>query len=276
MAAGGGEPRTGTRRIDTSRPHSARMYDYYLGGKTHYEVDAQAAEAVIAAMPVARRAARANRDFMIRATRWLTAEAGVRQFLDIGSGIPTEPNLHQVAQAVAPECRVVYSDNDPIVLQYAQALLHSTPEGRTAYVQGDVLEPSTVLGAAELRGTLDLDEPVALTVNALFHFVSDARDPYGIVRELLGVLPRGSYLVLSHATSDFTGQEQEKDAENVKETYAKGGSPLSPRNRAEVERFFEGLEMVEPGVVPPQRWRPEAGLPDSASIPYYAGVARKP
>ncbi|CAL9615926.1 SAM-dependent methyltransferase [Streptomyces albus] len=265
--------------IDTTKPHSARMYDYYLGGKTHYEADVEAAEAVIATVPFAGAMARANRDFMIRATRWLVAEAGVRQFLDIGSGIPTAPNLHQIAQAEAPEARVVYTDNDPIVLQYAQALLHSTPEGRTAYLQADAAKPETILDSDELRSTIDLAEPVALSVNALFHFVPDEWGPYEILGGLLDRLPSGSYLCLSHATSQIDDPELAALGREVEEIYAKGGTSLRLRDRSEVARFFDGLELVEPGIVMAHEWRPEPGAETElkeGQPSMLAGLARKP
>ncbi|MBO8194380.1 SAM-dependent methyltransferase [Streptomyces oryzae] len=265
--------------IDTTKPHSARMYDYYLGGKTHYEVDVQAAEAVVATVPFAGAMARANRDFMIRATRWLALEAGVRQFLDIGSGIPTEPNLHQVAQSVAPEARVVYTDNDPIVLQYAQALLHSTSEGRTAYLQADAAKPQTIVESDELRATLDLSRPVALSVNALFHFVPDDWRPYEILSGLLDQLPSGSYLCLSHATTDVGDPALEALGREVEEIYAQGGTTLRLRNRTEISRFFDGLELVEPGIVMAHKWRPDPGQPtelEEGQPSMFAGLARKP
>ncbi|MFE9390813.1 SAM-dependent methyltransferase [Streptomyces sp. NPDC006784] len=265
--------------IDTTKPHSARMYDYYLGGKTHYEVDVQAAEAVIATVPFAGAMARANRDFMIRATRWLASEAGVRQFLDIGSGIPTEPNLHQVAQSVAPEARVVYTDSDPIVLQYAQALLHSTPEGRTTYLQADAAKPESIADSDELHATLDLSSPVALSVNALFHFVPDEWGPYEILTGLLDRLPSGSYLCLSHATADIDDPALAALGREVEEIYAKGGTALRLRDRSEVGRFFEGLELVEPGIVMAHDWRPEPGRTEEleeGQPSMLAGLARKP
>ncbi|MET9859399.1 SAM-dependent methyltransferase [Streptomyces smyrnaeus] len=265
--------------IDTTKPHSARMYDYYLGGKTHYEVDVQAAEAVIATVPFAGAMARANRDFMIRATRWLAAEAGIRQFLDIGSGIPTEPNLHQVAQSVAPEARVVYTDSDPIVLQYAQALLHSTPEGRTAYLQADAARPESIIDSDELHATLDLSRPVALSANALFHFVPDEWGPYKILAGLLDRLPSGSYLCLTHTTSDIDDPALAALGRQVEEIYAKGGTTLRLRSRAEIARFFDGLELVEPGLVMTHDWRPEPGATtdlDEGRPSMIAGVARKP
>ncbi|WP_149563711.1 SAM-dependent methyltransferase [Streptomyces cacaoi] len=265
--------------IDTSKPHSARMYDYYLGGKTHYEVDVQAAEAVIATVPFAGAMARANRDFMIRATRTLVEDYGIRQFLDIGSGIPTQPNLHQVAQGIAPESRVVYTDNDPIVLQYAQALLHSTPEGRTAYLQADASKPETILDSGELRSTLDLDRPVALSVNALFHFVPDEWGPYEILDGLMSRLAPGSFLCLSHATTDVGDPELAALGRRVEEIYSRGGTTLRLRDSAEIARFFHGLELIDPGITMAHHWRPDAGteteLKDGEPS-MFAGVARKP
>ncbi|NGO67743.1 SAM-dependent methyltransferase [Streptomyces boncukensis] len=266
-------------QIDTTRPHSARMYDYYLGGKTHYTADVQAAEAVVATVPFAGAMARANRDFMIRSTRWLAAERGVRQFLDIGSGIPTEPNLHQIAQGVAPECRVVYTDNDPIVLQYAHALLHSTPEGRTAYLQADVTDPESIVDSDELYATVDLSRPVALSVNALFHFVTDEQRPYDILDGLVSQLAPGSFVCLTHAASEVGNPELEALGKQVEEIYARSGTPLRPRNNAEVARFFQGLELIEPGITMAHHWRPDPTMPGElreGEPSMLAGVARKP
>ncbi|BFO18079.1 hypothetical protein SHKM778_44670 [Streptomyces sp. KM77-8] len=181
-----------SRDLDTSRPHSARMYDYYLGGKDHFPVDKQAAEAAAEAYPGIFTCARENRAFMHRATRVLAQEHGIRQWLDIGTGIPTEPNLHQVAQSVVPEARVVYADNDPLVLKYAERLMRSTPQGRTTYIEADANDPDTLLNAPELSDVLDLSRPVALSLNALMHFITDSADPYGIVGRLMAALPRAA------------------------------------------------------------------------------------
>lgn len=263
--------------IDTGTAHSARVYDYWLNGKSHYQVDAEAAESVVRIWPGVKTAARLNRDFVHRVTRWLVDEAGVRQFLDVGSGIPTEPNLHQTAQEAAPEARVVYVDNDPIVLTHAQALLHSTPEGRTAYVHGDVREPEAILAAAELREALDLDQPVALTLNALLHFLPDARRPREIVRRLLEPLASGSYLVVTHGTADFTRPEVN---ERLRACYNSAVSEGQMRSRDEVAAFFDGLELVEPGVVVSRDWRPVDERTRSRHTDeecgFYVGVARKP
>ena len=262
--------------IDTSRPHPARVYDYWLNGKNHYDVDAAAAEEVARVWPGVVLGAQLNREFMHRATRWLVREAGVRQFLDIGSGIPTEPNLHQVAQAVAPETRVLYADNDPIVLRHAQELLSSTPEGHTAFVHADFTDPAAILKAPELRETLDLEQPVALSLIALLHFITDERGAYEIVRSLMDALPSGSYLVVSHATADFDPDLLTRVAEAYQSTVAEG----QIRSSSEVSCFFDGLELADPGVVVAHRWRPDGGEPQpditDAEFPVYGGVGRKP
>ena len=264
--------------LRTDVPHSARMYDYYLGGKDNFAADREAAEQALAAFPHARTTARANRAFLRRAVRYLVTEAGIRQFLDIGTGIPTSPNLHEVAQGAAPECRVVYTDNDPIVLAHARALLTSTPEGRTAYLNADLREPAKILESAELRDTLDLTQPVALSLVAILHFFPDETDPFGIVRTLLDALPSGSYLVLSHGTSDFSTPEV---ARRFLEVYRSRGIPMQARTRDEVARFFDGLDLVEPGIQTTHRWRPDLADEDESSltdeeVAAYAAIARKP
>jgi S-adenosyl methyltransferase len=257
--------------IDTSKPQPARMYDYYLGGKDNYEADREAARSVEKIFPGIKICARVNRDFMHRATRHL-AQAGIRQFLDIGTGIPTEPNLHQVAQRVASDARVVYVDNDPIVLIHAHALLTSAPEGRTAYIEADVRDPDAIIGAPQLHSALDLSEPVALSLNALMHFVPDENAPYDIVKKLVGVLPKGSALVFTHVTTDFAPKEWEQ----ITDVYRSRGTPLQVRAKAEIERFFDGLDLMEPGVVLPHRWKPEReSTYTDAEVSLYAGVAFK-
>ncbi|MEU6271935.1 SAM-dependent methyltransferase [Streptomyces populi] len=270
------ESAAGAASLDTSRPHPARMYDYYLGGKDHYPVDAEAAEQVLVHTPDARTFARANRLFMHRAVRVLARDHGVRQFLDIGTGVPTEPNLHQVVQAQAPECRVVYADNDPIVLAHAQALLRSTPEGRVAYVQADVREPKAILESDETRSTLDLGRPVALSLCALMHFVPDEHGAYDIVRELVDALPSGSFLVLSHGTTDFDPAGMAR----TQEVYVRARIPIQLRSGDGIARFFDGLEMLPPGLAVTHRWHPEPDQPPAditdAQAGFYGGVARKP
>ncbi|MFD5714554.1 SAM-dependent methyltransferase [Streptomyces pharetrae] len=261
------------RRIDTTRPHPARVYDWYLGGKDNYPVDEELARQIMAIDDGAPRAARANRWFMQRATRLLVRETGIRQFLDIGSGIPTEPNLHQIAQAAAPDSRVVYVDNDPIVLAHAAALLRGTPEGGTDYVQADARDPERIL--EEAAQTLDLDRPVALSLIALLHFVADEDGAYDLVDTLVGALAPGSCLVLSAMTADF-------EPENVRRgiaAYTAGGVTLVARSQAEVARFFRGLDLLAPGVVSVADWRPELAEGESdlgpGPVSLYGAVGRK-
>ncbi|GHC64507.1 SAM-dependent methyltransferase [Streptomyces flavofungini] len=262
----------GSPYIDTSKPHPARMYDWWLGGKDNYPVDEEMSRQLVAMDPRIPAVARANRAFMQRATRWL-ARAGIRQFLDVGTGIPTEPNLHQIAQGIAPESRVVYCDNDPIVLAHAEALLRSTPQGATEYIQGDARRPAAILAAA--RKTLDFTRPVALSLVALLHFVPDEDGAYEVVDELVSALPSGSYLMLSHGTGEFTPDR----ARSAGDLYKSRALTLALRDRAEVVRFFDGLELVEPGVTVADAWHPEPGAAGEPvgdePLPIYGGVARK-
>jgi hypothetical protein len=266
---------TGTHHIDTGRPHAARVYDYWLNGTNNYPADAAAGERVAKVWPGVRLGAQLNRAFMHRATRWLASQ-GVDQFLDIGSGIPTEPNLHQVAQAVTPGARVVYADNDPVVLRCVPELFSGGSRGRTAYVHADFTDPDAILNAPEVRGTLDLSRPVVLSLIALLHFISDEKGAYESVRRLMDALPSGSYLVISHATSDFDPDLFTRVVEAYQSTVTEGRL----RSSAEVARFFDGLEMVDPGVVVAHRWRPDPGMPQpditDAELSVYGGVARKP
>ncbi|WP_175647365.1 SAM-dependent methyltransferase [Streptomyces cyaneochromogenes] len=259
--------------IDTTKPHPARMYDWYLGGKDNYPVDEAMGQQMLALDPRVPVMARVNRAFMHRATGWL-AQQGVRQFLDIGTGIPTEPNLHQVAQRIAPDARVVYCDNDPIVLAHAAALLRGTDEGVTEYLQADVRDPDAIIEGA--KQVLDFGRPVALSLVALLHFVSDEDGAHELVRRLLSELPSGSYLVMSHASADFTPEESKAATEKLKAA----GVTLALRSREEFSRFFDGLELVEPGVAVPHHWHPELGEPvpgqDDGVIPGYGAVGRKP
>ncbi|MFD3585204.1 SAM-dependent methyltransferase [Streptomyces sp. NPDC058683] len=259
--------------IDTSKPHPARMYDWYLGGKDNYPVDEEMGRQMLALDPRVPVMARVNRAFMHRSTRWL-AEQGVRQFLDIGTGIPTEPNLHQIAQAVAPETRVVYCDNDPIVLAHAAALLRGAPEGATEYLQADVREPAAIVAGA--RQILDLDRPVALSLVALLHFVPDEDGAHELVGRLLAELPSGSYLTMTHATADFTPEESAAATAKLKVA----GVTLALRSQEEFGRFFDGLDLVDPGVSVVHHWHPELGEPvpgqDDGVIPGYGAVGRKP
>jgi S-adenosyl methyltransferase len=255
--------------LDTSVAHPARVYDYWLGGKDNFAVDREAAKQVIAANPNVLPGVRANRAFLGRAVRYLAGEAGIRQFLDLGTGLPTAENTHQVAQAVAPDARIVYADNDPIVLTYARALLTSTPAGATAYLQADVRDTEKVL--ADAAETLDFSKPVAVMALMILQYVPDQDDPWGIVRRLLEPLAPGSYLTVSDTVRDI-------DTSRVTEATARlnqrmGPTRLTLRSRPEFERFFDNLEMVEPGIVPLPEWRaPGSEYP----IPCYAGMGRKP
>ncbi|MGP3976339.1 SAM-dependent methyltransferase [Streptomyces sp. 8N114] len=254
-------PLQSERDLGLDRHHSARIYDYFLGGKTNFPPDREVAEKLLAAFPGFRIAAHANRAFMHRAARLLAAR-GIHQFLDIGTGIPTSPNLHEVAQAVVPQARVVYADNDPIVLAHARALLTGSPEGRTAYVEADITEPDTILRSRQVRETLDLDRPIALCLVGLLHYITDEQDAYGIVRHLVDAMPSGSYVVISQCTPDFAPEEWE-EAINV---YKADGGSAQVRSRAEFTRFFEGLELMEPGIEVPHRWHPDEDTSDVVSL----------
>ncbi|MFI7241822.1 SAM-dependent methyltransferase [Streptomyces qinglanensis] len=235
-----------------AKAHSARMYDYFLGGKTNYGPDREAAAQSVAAFPNTLTAARENREFMHRAVRYLAREQGIRQFLDIGTGIPSAPNLHQVAQQEDPACRVVYADNDPIVLTYARALMSGTPEGATDYIEADARDPKRILDHA--NGTLDFDQPVALSLVALLHFIADEDDPQGIVRTLVDRLAPGSALIVSHGTDEL-----DVSLRKVLEIYRAQGITLRFRDREGVREFFSanGFSLVEPGIVATCDWHPE-------------------
>ncbi|MFJ4895912.1 SAM-dependent methyltransferase [Streptomyces sp. NPDC088788] len=244
------------KRIDTTKAHPARVYDVFLGGKDNYPVDRNAAAAALAANPRGYLDVRHNRDFLRRAVTSLTAESGVKQFLDIGTGLPTQENVHQIAQGITPDARVVYVDNDPVVLAHARALLTSGPEGRTDYIDADLKQPGQILEQA--AKTLDLDEPVVLVLVAILHFVED-EEAYPIVRDLVDALPSGSRIVLSHLTEDLNPEA----IRAVQRTYTERGFTFVLRSRAEVERFFteNGLVLDEPGVVPAHHWRPDGDAP---------------
>jgi S-adenosyl methyltransferase len=255
--------------LDTSVAHPARVYDYWLGGKDNFAADREAAEQVIAANPTVLHGVRANRAFLARAVRYLATEAGIRQFLDLGTGLPTADNTHQVAQAIAPDTRIVYVDNDPMVLTYARALLTSTPEGATAYVQADIRDTEKVLaGAAE---TLDFGKPVAVMALMILQYVPDADDPWGIVGRLLEPLAAGSYLTVSDTVRDIDTQRVTQGTARLNERM--GRTRLTLRSRPEFERFFDDLEMVEPGIVPLPEWGASGS---EHPIPCYAGMGRKP
>jgi hypothetical protein len=235
--------------FDTHKAHSARMYDYYLGGKDNYPADREAASQVMNVFPEVGQAARANREFMLRAVT-AAAESGIDQFLDVGTGIPTTPNLHHAAQAVNRAARVVYADNDPLVLTHARALMTGSDEGRTAFVLADVRDAETIFTAPDFTDIIDLSKPVAVSLVALLHFVVD--DPAGVVERLMDAVPSGSWLIVSHGAADL---DAERFAE-LKRIYDSSGVPIMWRTREEVTALFDGFEMLEPGVVPPHRWRP--------------------
>jgi len=269
--------------IDSTVAHTARVYDYLLGGTDNFAVDREVAEHAFAAYPGgvdgARSDAWANRAFLGRCVRYLAGEVGIRQFLDIGTGIPTGENVHTVAQRISPASRIVYVDNDPIVLAHAHALLVSTVEGRTAFVEGDIRRPDAIVEKA--GEILDLTRPVALVMIGLLHVVPDKEEPYRIVRRLLDALPAGSYLALSHMTDDFQPDLMRVVQERLDRTMHTTNPPAF-RSRDDIGRFFEGLEMVEPAVVHLDQWRPDLTTPTPATncrsriSPLYCGVARVP
>jgi hypothetical protein len=257
--------------FDTGHAHSARIYNYWLGGKDNYAADREAAEQAIAANPGIVSDVRANRAFLARAVHYLAAERGIRQFLDIGTGLPTASNTHEVAQAAASAARVVYVDNDPIVLVHARALLTSTPEGATAYLDADLRDAAGILRAA--AQTLDFGWPIALMLLIILHMIPDTDDPYGIVGTLVEALPSGSYLVLAHPASDIRAAEMTEMTRRVNQRMS--GPPATMRDYAAITRFFDGLDLLEPGVVQPQQWRPGPGVLGLAQVTAWCGVARK-
>jgi SAM-dependent methyltransferase len=260
--------------IDTSRPHPARIYDYGLGGKTHFAADREVAERAWKAMPTGRIAARENRAFLGRAVRYLTEEQGIRQFLDIGTGLPTTGAVHEIAQDVAPESHVVYVDNDPLVLAHARALLTSSPEGRTAFLHADLRDPMAILDDQVARDVIDFAKPVALMLVAVLHFIQNEDKPAQLIATLLDALPPGSFLVSSH----LTGEHDREAWATIERDYRASGIPAQWRDSDEFARLaFAGLEMVPPGVVLVSEWRPRttAPRPTPAEVSFYGGVARK-
>jgi hypothetical protein len=265
-APGSGEPGS----FDTNVAHVARVYNYWLGGKDNFPADRAAGEQAIKAFPDIVWSARANRAFLARAVRFLAADAGIRQFLDIGTGIPSANNTHEVAQAAAPQSRVVYVDNDPVVLAHARALLASNPAGATAYIDADLRDPRQIL--ADAAGLLDFGRPVAVMLMAILQHLDDEDDPYQIVATLLGALPPGSYLALSHPAKDIDAEAMAKMADSLNRTMAE---KVTFRDRAEVARFFDGLELVTPGMVQASKWRPVSEAEAASPAALWAGVARK-
>jgi hypothetical protein len=274
VAAAGGAVtagEAGSLPFDTSVAHQARMYDYALGGKDNYAADRAAVEAGLRVWPDATLSARSNRAFLGRVVRFLAGEAGIRQFLDIGTGIPTAGNTHQVAQDVAPESRVVYVDYDPVVLAHARALLTGSQAGATEYIHADLRDTGTIL--AQAGELLDFTQPVAVTLLLILHAVPDADDPYAIVARLMDAVPPGSYLAISHSASDLFDQETKDSIKAIMDRMAQQQFTL--RTREQVARFFAGTDLVEPGLVPVEKWRPAPGAGDTRNSALWGAAGRK-
>jgi hypothetical protein len=260
-------------RLDFHTVSPARRWNYWLGGKDHFQVDRESGDRIAQVYPPIRTAAREGRAFHGRAIRYLAQDAGIRQFLDIGTGLPAPDNTHEVAQAVAPECRVVYVDNDPMVLAHARALTVGTAQGMTNYIDADLRDPATILDSPQLAATLDLRQPVALLLIAVLHFIKDDEQARRIVADLLSAVAPGSYLVATHGTGDFIDPQT---AAKFDAMLATGQVDTWPRNRDNFAGFFEGLQLIEPGIVPVSEWRPERPerLPP-AEVSTYGAIGRK-
>ncbi|WP_432837861.1 SAM-dependent methyltransferase [Dactylosporangium sp. CA-092794] len=260
--------------LRTDLAHGARIYDYILGGKDNFAADREAGENSLRIWPALRVHMQANRSFMHRVARFMATEGGIRQFLDIGTGLPTPPNLHEIVQSVDPTARVVYTDNDPLVLAHARALMLGTAQGRTAYIDADMRDPQAIVSAPEFLQTLDLTQPVGLLLIAIVHFIKDDAEALRVVRQVLDVLPTGSYLAMSIATDEF----DPIPLAEVQREYNRLGETLIFRDRGTALAFFDGLELVEPGLVQVHKWRPDGseapGIADK-DIAMYGAVARK-
>ena len=256
--------------FDTSVAHVARVYDYWLGGKDNFAADRAAGEQAIAAYPDIVFSVRANRAFLTRAVRFLAADCGIRQFLDIGTGIPTANNTHEVAQSVAPECRIVYVDNDPVVLAHARALLTGGPQGATGYIDADLRETQKILDNG--AQTLDFSQPVGVIMMAVLQHIHDEDDPYHLVATLMGAVPPGSYLAISHPAKDIDAESMAQMAERLNKMMAE---KVTFRDQAGVARFFDGLELVAPGMVRAPQWRPDSELTAASPAALWGGVALK-
>ena len=260
-------------RLDTSVAHIARVYNYWLGGKDHYAADREAGDKTLEQYPDMLSSVRANRAFLRRTVRHLAVAAGIRQFLDIGTGLPSADNTHEVAQAVAPQSRVVYVDNDPVVLAHARALLTSGPEGATGYLDADIRDVGKIL--AEAGKLLDFSQPIGVMLVAILQFVDDKDDPYLLARRLIEAVPPGSFVVVSHPPSDM-----QRLAPGLAEALAKLSQTMvqrvTPRSREQVTSFFDGVDLIEPGVVPIQQWRPDSDAEATARAGMWGGVGRKP
>ena len=269
---GGAAAKAGRPPFDASVAHQARIYDYLLGGKDNYAADRAAADELARTWPEMAFTAQANRAFLGRAVRYLTEVAGIRQFLDIGTGIPTAGNTHQVAQAIAPESRVVYVDYDPVVLAHARALLTSSEAGATDYIDADLRDTDMILAqAAEL---LDFTKPVAITLLAILNAIPDSDDPSAIVARLMGAVPSGSYLAISHGGSDLLGKEALDGLAGV--ATRRMQQKVVYRSREQIARFFQGTDLVEPGLVRVEAWRPDPGTSDTAKSSGWCALGRKP
>jgi hypothetical protein len=261
---------SGVSRLDTGTAHIARVYDYWLGGKDNFTADRVAGDEALEAFPGLISSVRANRAFLARVVRYLAAQHGIRQFLDIGTGIPASSNTHEVAQSVVPVARVVYVDNDPMVLAHARALLSSSEQGATAYLDADLRDTGKILEAA--RRTLDFSEPVAVMLIAVLHLIGDADDPAGIIAQLMDAVPAGSTLAISHVPNDMHMGAMSDMSDRLNRLLAQ---PSTYRSQAQVAGFFAGLELVDPGVVPIQRWRPDTEEEAAAVAAMWGGVAVK-
>jgi len=252
-------------------PNVARIYDYLLGGKDNYASDRLAAMELMRAVPDVVMACRHNREFLKRAVQFLTRQKGIRQFIDIGTGLPTQGNVHEIARDINQDTRVLYVDNDPVVVSHAQALLADAPT--VVAINRDLQSPREIIGHPACQALIDLDKPVAILLIAVLHFIPDDASPYGIVAELKAAMPSGSYLVISHATGDEVPAEV---TDKVREVYSRANAPAAPRTREEIMRFFDGLEMIPPGLVDVCAWPGRDGKPEPERTIFFAGAGRKP
>ena len=258
--------------VDAGVPHTSRIWNYWLGGKDNFAADRAIGDQVQQFLPDIVTSARADRAFLKRAVHHLVADAGIRQFLDVGTGLPTADNTHEVAQSIVPATRIVYTDNDPLVLAHARALLTSTPEGATDYIDADARDTGKILQAA--RATLDFGQPVAVMLLGILNFVSDDAEAHAIVDRLMAAVPSGSYLAVAHPTTEIRPEESAAAAKQWNETAT---PPITLRRKVDLERYFDGLELLDPGVVTCTKWRPEPGDPTAETDVYqFCGLARKP
>jgi hypothetical protein len=260
-------------KIDINVAHSARIWNYWLGGKDHYPVDRRVGDQILEMFPHIAYLARADRAFLGRAVSYLVSEAGIRQFLDIGTGLPTADNTHEVAQRIAPECRIVYVDNDPLVLAHARALLTGIPEGATDYLDADLRDPEKIV--QEAARTLDFSQPVAVMLLGILHHIGDDGEAYTIVDRLLDAMPPGSYLTIAHSTNEITGAAMDEAVQHWNQF---GKPPMTLRTPQAIARFFDRMELLEPGVVSTSRWRPDPADPSSGPVPEtdeFCAVGRK-